>query len=142
MGTQGGMGLVCKITVSNTLTALVHLQTGSSLPEFEKILKDVTGHDAAGKYAKLIATGKRKANPFNVKLLWDASEATHAAVQAAFDSDDPVAMSVESPDGNEVLAGEAHINKIGRTSEQEDGYMANVQVSPTGQWTVTPSSGS
>jgi predicted secreted protein len=131
MTRQGGFGTVVKITVTASLVAITHAQD-IEFPEFEKILADITGHDAPGGYEEIIATGKRKMNAFKVKLTWDISEATHAAVVAAFNSDAAVAMSVEDPDGDEVIAFDAHIAKLGRIAEQEEGYVCEVEIKPTG----------
>lgn len=137
MGTQGGFGLVVKISIAAVMTVVAHVLDGE-LPEFEKILKEVTGHDATGGYAEFIATGKRKLNAFNLTLLWDKAQATHAAMITAFNSEDPVNMSVQDPDGAEVIAFSAHIQKLGRISTQEDGYQCKVAIQPTGQPTITP----
>lgn len=136
MGETGGFGLKTYIEITGTMTVIVHLQDDSELPEFEKVLKEVTGHDAAGGYAEFIATGKFKANAFKTKMLWDASETTHAAVQAAFESTSPVSMKIENPDGSETISGEAFISKMSRESKQEDAYICTVEIQPTGEWTV------
>ena len=132
---QGGFGTVIKIKVTSTLTAITYAQE-IEFPEFEKILADITGHDAPGGYEEIIATGKRKMNEFKVKLTWDISQVTHAAVQAAFDTDDAVEMSVEDPDGDEVIAFFAHVSKLGRIAEQEEGYVCEVTIKPTGIPTI------
>ncbi len=132
MSTQGGFGLTVKIAVAAVQTAIAHLLS-ASMPEFEKILKESTGHDSAGGYAEYIATGKRKVNAFEATLLWDKADATHAAIKAAFDSDSAVAMTVMDPDGAETITFNAHIFKMGRISEQEDGYQCKISIQPTGQ---------
>lgn len=128
---QGGFGAVLKITVTAVLTAIVHV-VDMEFPEFEKILAEITAHDSPGGYAEWISTRKRKMNSFTVKITWDITEVTHAAVVAAFDSDDAVSMSVEDPNGDEVIVFDAQIQKLGRISEQEDGYSCNVTIQPTG----------
>lgn len=138
MTSKGGFGLTVKIDISGTLTALVDLLEGE-IPEFEKFLAEMTPHNATGGYAKYVATGKRKINEFKLTLGWDKDEATHTAVRAAFDSLNPVNMSVTSPDGtDEVIAFSAHVNKMGRISDQEDGYKCDVTIQPTGAPTITP----
>jgi predicted secreted protein len=132
MTIQGGYGAILKIAVSNTLTAMTHVME-FEFPEFEKILAEVTAHDSAGGYAEFIATGKRKMNEFACTLLWDAQASTHAAVLAAFDSDLPVDMSVEDADNVEVIQFQAHISKMGRIAEQEEGYKCEVSIQPTGE---------
>lgn len=128
---QGGFGAVLKIKISSVLTAVTHV-VDFEFPEFEKILAEITAHDSPGGYAEFISTNKRKMNEFKCKLTWDISQTTHAAVLAAFDSDDTVDMSVEDPDGDEVISFAAHIFKIGRLAEQEEGYSCEVSIQPTG----------
>ena len=127
---QGGYGSVLKIDVSG-LTAITHIMD-FEFPEFEKIIAEITAHDSPGGYAEFISTNKRKLNSFVVKLIWDVNETTHAAVVAAFDSDEAVAMTAEDPDGNEVIAFDAIVTKLGRIAEQEEGYSCDVEIQPTG----------
>lgn len=135
-GVQGGYGAKIKIKITSVLTVIVHAMD-IEFPEFEKLLADVTAHDSPGGYQEMIATGKRQMNAFNVVLLWDKAEATHTAVQAAFNSDLPVDMSVEDPDSTEVISFSAHITKMGRVAKQEEGYTCKVEVKPTGQPTFS-----
>lgn len=128
---QGGFGTKIKINVSSVMTAIVFAQE-IEFPEFEKILADITGHDAPSGYDEVIATGKRKMNAFKVKLTWDIAQVTHAAVKAAFNSDSAVQMSVEDPDSYEVITFNAHVAKLGRITEQEEGYVCEVEIKPTG----------
>lgn len=128
---QGGFGAVLKITVSAVLTAVTHV-VDFEFPELEKILAEITAHDSPGGWAEFISTGKRKANSFTCRLTWDIAEVTHAAVVAAFDSDLPVVMSAEDPNGYEVIQFSAHVSKLGRIAEQEEGYSCDVTIQPTG----------
>jgi hypothetical protein len=134
--TQGGFGVQLQIDVGTVLTAVTKVED-CPFPEFEKILAESTGHDSAGGYAEYVATGKRRLNEFEVTLIWDTSEATHAAMVTAFDSDAPVTCSVADPDGDETIQFEAHVRTNGRVSEQEDAYKATVGIQPTGQPTIT-----
>ncbi len=134
MTRQGGFGAVLKIDVSG-LTAVAYVKE-FEFPEFEKLLADITSHDSPGGYREMISTGKRQLNEFTCQLVWDVSSTTHAAMTAAFDSDAAVNMSAEDPDSTEVIAFAAHINKLGRVAEQEEGYVCDVSITPTGQPTV------
>lgn len=136
MTTQGGFGLQIKITVSAALTAIADLLEGE-IPEFEKFLAEATPHSAAGGYAKYVATGKFKVNEFKFKIGWDKDEVTHAAILAAFNSTSTVNMSVVAPNADETIAFAAHVNKLGRVSEQEDAYTCEVTVTPSGQPTIS-----
>jgi hypothetical protein len=134
--TQGGFGVNLQIDVGTVLTAVTKVEE-VTFPEFEKILAESTGHDSAGGYAEFIATGKRRLNEFTVSLIWDTSEATHAAMVTAFDSDAAVTCSVADPDGDETIQFEAHIRTVNRMTEQEDAFKAEVAIQPTGQPTIT-----
>jgi hypothetical protein len=133
---QGGYGLIVKINVSASLTAISQLLDGE-IPEFEKFIAEMTSHSATGGYAVYVATGKRKMNEFKVTLGWDSDDSTHAAILAAFDSNASVDMSVTSVGSDEVIAFAAHITKVGRISPQEDGYKCDVTIQPTGAPTIT-----
>jgi hypothetical protein len=133
---QGGFGVVLKIDVGTVLTVLTKV-VDTTFPEFEKILAESTAHDSAGGYAEHVATGKRRLNEFVCTLTWDTSEATHAAVVTAFDSDAAVSFSINDPDAEETIAFEGHIRAMTRISEQEDVYQAEVAIQPTGEPTIT-----
>jgi len=136
MGFQGGFGIKTKITVSAALTVIAGI-TGAEFPEFEKVLTESTAHDASGGWATHVDTGKRKLNSFKVTMNWDKAASTHAAIVTAFNATAPVNITVESPDGNEVIAFAAHIAKMGRVADQEGMYSCEVEIQPTGAPTVT-----
>lgn len=142
MATEGGFGLEVKITVSSTLTAIGHLQDESTWPEAVKVLSEETGHDADGGYAEHIATGKFNLGSFNVVVLWDPSDTTHAALDAAFDSLDAVAMSISNPSGTESWSFNAHVYSLGPSSRQTQGVRMAIKVQPTGKPTRASGSGS
>lgn len=135
--TQGGFGAVLKIADNSGTLIAVTKVIDFEFPEFEKILADVTSHDSPSGYAEHIATGKRMLNEFTVTLLWDRDQDTHHKMVAAFDSDLPVNMSTEDPDGVEVIAFSAHVRTISRIAEQEEGYRAEVGIQPTGIPSIT-----
>ena len=132
----GGFGLIVKISISSTLTAIAELIDGE-IPEFEKFIAEMTPHSATGGYATHVATGKRKLNEFKITLGWDSDDVTHAAILAAFDSNDAVNMSIVAPAADETIAFAAHVTKIGRVTAQEDGYKCDVTIQPTGAPTIT-----
>lgn len=137
MTAQGGFGLTAQIDVSCVLTAIVDVLEGSELPKFKKFIADMTPHSSTNGWTVRVATGKRSLESFKLVLGWDSDAATHAAVQAAFDSDSPVDMTVASPGSDETIAFSAHIEEIARMTPQEDGYTAEVMVTPTGAPTIT-----
>ncbi len=138
----GGFGLQVQITVSNTLTAIANLRS-PNMPELEKVMAEVTGHDAAGGYEEHLPTGKFRMTEFQAELVWDQSEATHAAIMAAFaETATPVQMKVIAPNDVESITFNAWISKISRVSDQEGAYMATVTIRPTGQPTLAVGSGS
>lgn len=136
IGEQGGFGVQLKIKVNSVLTALVHLEE-VDWPELEKTLAELKCHDDAGGYPTQLDTGRRKVNSFKATLVWDRTEPTHDAIQAAFDSTVPVDMSIQDPMGVETIEFEAHIAKMGRTSDQEDAFKCEVEIQPTGAPVIT-----
>ncbi len=136
MTTQGGYGVVLKIMVTTTLTAVAHL-IDVDFPKFKKYLAESTGHDSTLGYYTATATGKRRLEPFPAVLEWDSAAPTHAAMQTAFDSDAAVSMSIQDPNGDEVIAFSAHIEEVERVGKQEETYKANVLIHPTGAPTIT-----
>lgn len=133
---EGGFGFVCKIDVVGVPTAIAHINSFGT-PEFEKMVAEITGHDADGGYAEWVSTGKRKMGEFTHTLAWDPISSTHAALLAGYNSDDPVQISIEDPSGKEKIEFDAHITKVGRKTEQEEGYMCEVTFQPTGKPTIT-----
>lgn len=127
MTRTGGFGAT--LTISGS--AIAHI-TNFEFPEFVKVLAEITAHDSPGGYAEHISTRKRRMEAFTVELTWDTDEATHAAIVAAFDSDNTVPMVASDPLGSEDIAFDAHIGKLGRIAEQEEGYSCNVEIQPTG----------
>ena len=138
MATQGGFGMVVSFQADTDtpLETIVNVLDGE-IPEFEKFLADSTSHGSAGGYSEFIATGQRQMNSFKLTLGWDPADATHAALVTAFDSDSPVAMKVQDPNGDEVISFNAHIQKLGRVSKMKDMLKCEVTIQPTGQPTIT-----
>lgn len=138
MATQGSFGVVLKIMVSTTLTAVAHL-LDIAFPEQVKELADVTEHpsSAVTGYRTFIDSGIRDLAEFEATLLWDDADSTHAAIVAAFDATAAVSMSIEDPNGSEVIAFSGHIRSIGRLAAMADGYKARVRIKPTGAPTIT-----
>ena len=126
----------CKITVGTTLTAIANV-LDCEFPKFIKVVKEFTAHDADTGWAQFNATGKRKLDKFKLTLGWDSESATHAALVTAFNADTTVNISIEDPDGVEVIAFAAHIESMDRVSEQEDGLKCTIEVQPTGKPTIT-----
>lgn len=124
---QGGYGST--MTIGGA--AMVHIQD-FEFPEFEKVLAEITAHDSPGGYAEHIDTGKRRLNSFSITVTWDRTEASHDAVQDAFDATEPVELVIADPTGIEEISFDAHISQIGRTSEQEEGFQAEIEIQPTG----------
>lgn len=137
MTSQGGMGLTAKIEITGVLTAIVDVLEGSELPKMKKIIADMTPHNATQGYTVRVATGKRSLESFKLVVGWDKDEVTHAALQTAFDSEEPVNMSIASPSDDEVIAFAAHIEEIARLAPTEDGFTAELTITPTGAPSIT-----
>lgn len=131
MTRQGGFGAQIKIEITNVMTAVVNAKE-ISFPELEKVLADITAHDSPGGYAEWMDTNKRKMNEFTLKIGWDADEAAHAALLAAYEATTPAQFSVSNPDHTEVLVFDGWVRKVGRAVEQEDEYTCEITIQPTG----------
>lgn len=135
--TQGGFGLSLQIDVTGAPTAWAKVRD-ADFPSFKKFVTEATTHDSTGGYYEAASTGKRRVQPFRVKLAWDTSQATHAAVLTAFNADTTVTVSIADPDGDETIAFEAQIEEVNRMGNGQEGlYEADVLVHPTGQATIT-----
>lgn len=135
MAVQGGHGLVCKINTGSLTTITNMMDCG--FPEQEKFLAEATFHDSASAYLEFISTGLRQLTEFEMTLAWDDTEATHAQLLTSFNADTAVAMNIADPNGNETIAFNAHIRKLGRVSQSRELYQCKVTVQPTGGPTIT-----
>lgn len=132
MAAQGGYGL----TMTLDAAAVVGIRE-ADFPAIMKYIAESTAHDSSQGYYEATATGKRRVEPFQMTLIWDNSEASHAAVVTALGADSANAIVMGDPDGDESIAFSAHIERIGRQSRQEETYIATVDVHPTGPATIT-----
>lgn len=138
MAEQGGFGVVLKIMISTTLTAVTNL-LDVDFPGQEKELADMTAHpsSAATGYRTWVDSGVRSLTEFTAVLGWDDLEATHAAVLTAFDATTALSMSMEDPGGQEIIAFSGFIRAVGREAKIGAGYKCNVAIQPTGAPTIT-----
>ena len=132
MTAQGGYGLT--LTMNGTTVVGVR---EVDFPRFMKFIAEATAHDSASGYYEAVATGKRRIEPIQATLFWDDTEATHGAVITAFDSDASQQFTIADPDGDETIEFNAHLEAINRISEQEEAYVAEVDIHPTGTATIT-----
>lgn len=132
MTAQGGYGIPLKLN-GTTIVGVREVD----FPRFMKFIAESTAHDSAGGYYEAVATGKRRIETIQATLFWDTDEATHAAVLAAFNSDAASQFSIADPDGDEVIEFNAHVEAINRISQQEEAYVAEVDIHPTGTATIT-----
>ena len=135
MATQGGFGVVLKIN-TGSLTTVVNL-ADVEFPEQEKTLAEARYHDSTDGYMEWIATGLRQLNAFTAVVAWDDTETTHAQALTSFGADTTVGMSIEDPLGQEVIAFDAHIQKILRVAPQDGVYTAEILIQPSGGPTIT-----
>lgn len=135
MALQGGYGVILKIN-TGSLTAIVGLLE-VKFPKQMKYVAESTGHDATSGYYTAIATGKRRLEAFEAVVAWDDAAATHVQVLTSFGLDTPVNMSIQDPDGQEIIAFAAIVEFIEREGDQEDVYKATIGFHPTGAPTIT-----
>jgi hypothetical protein len=135
MAMQGGFGLQVKIN-TGSLTAIASV-IDCEFPEQEKILDEFWTHDATSGYQRRVASGARDLKPFKMELAWDDAQATHAAILTNLAADVVVGFSIQDPDGQEVIAFNAHCSNIKRISEVDKALRAEVTVSPDAAPTIT-----
>ena len=132
MAAQGGFGL----TLTLDGTAVVGVRN-AAFPEINRIIAEATAHDSDQGYYVAVPSGKKRVNPFAMELMWDANEATHAAVLTALGSATANTITMADPDGDETISFGAFIEGIGRISEQESAYFSTVNVHPSGPPTIS-----
>jgi hypothetical protein len=135
---QGGFGFTVKLHIGTATpwTTIASVLDGE-FPEQEALVAESTGHDATSGYATWTKTGKRQLNPFTLTLAWDTDDTSQAALVTAFDSDISIALQVQDPDGDELIAISALVTKIGRESKQDGIVQCVVTFQPTGAPTIT-----
>lgn len=135
MSQQGGFGVNLKIN-TGSLTTVVSM-VDVDIPEQTRVMAESTGHDAPSGYYQALPSGKRRLEPFSATLMWDDTAATHAAMLTNFNAAAVVGWSVQDPGGQEIIAFNAWVERIGRISKQDGAYQARVQIHPTGAPTIT-----
>jgi hypothetical protein len=137
---QGAFGAKVKIKVTETLTAIAHLQDIDGVT-LRKTLVEATGHDAEDGYAEYYDSGKRSISPIKLLLAWDPSLPTHAALVTGYAAKSPVDFSVEDPDATEPLQFKAFIQELSRQYKQSGVFMCQCTIQPTGKPTTGVSGG-
>lgn len=130
---QGGFGIAVKIggaAIAKVLDAEFPAQT--------KKLVEALAHDSSTGYMEYVDSGVRELESFEIDLVWDSDEATHASIVTAFNGTATTAMSIEDPSGSdEVISFSAHIEQIGRIAEIDGLYHCKVKIQPSGAPTIT-----
>lgn len=122
---QGGFGLTFELN-SIVMVGIIDIDA----IKYSRTFRDITGHDSEDGYEDAEPTGRRRLEPLVCTLAWDRSEATHAAVVAAFNSNSASWLKWRDPLGRESIAFSAHISAISRISAQEEVYQAIVEIRP------------
>lgn len=132
MAAQGGYGVV--LTLNGTTVVGIR---EVDFPRFMKTIAEATAHDSPGGYYEAVATGKRRIEPIQATLFWDVNAATHADVLSSFDVDTAPQWTIADPDSDETIEFNAHLEAINRIAQQEEAYVAEVDIHPTGTATIT-----
>lgn len=135
MAKTTAFGTILKIN-TGTLVLVTSVEE-VSYPATSKVTEEVTSHDSPGGWYESISVGVRRAEPFDVVLVWDSAAATHAQFQTSFAADTAIGMSCEDPGGVEVMAFSGHIVSIARLTPLKGALRARCRVEPTGAVTIT-----
>lgn len=128
--TQGGYG----VTLTVNAIATVNIDEIDEL-QLSKFISESTGHDSTAGYYEAVATGKFRAQPFTVGVWWDST--AHAGIVTQLASTSSVVMIWADPDGDETITFNGFVEMIGRVTQQEGTYRANLTIHPTGQAVIT-----
>lgn len=137
MAATGGQGVELKITISTTLTEVVGMIEDVPFPEQMRELYTYVTHNSSSGYRQRLDTGVRELTEFTVKVLWDDTEATHAALLTALTSTTAVNFTIADPAAGEVIAFSGFVRRIARFGQQVGAYHAMVTIAPSGAPTIT-----
>jgi len=133
---SGSFGVVFKIPVTATPVAVTKL-VDVTWPKQTAETADNTAHDATSGYRTKIKTGVFNLEDHQLTLEWEDTEATHAALLAALASISPVSVSIEDPNGNEVIAYSANVKGLQRVTALSGVFQGVFDIEPTGPPTIT-----
>jgi len=136
MAMQGGFGVKLQITVTATLTTIVHL-LDMDYPKLARTVADMTGHNATSGYAEYVSTGRYDAESFTALIGWDDAETTHTTIMTAFNAAAAVEFAIIDPGTTETLTFDAFVIGMERMSKQDDGYKCEIELQPTGPVVIT-----
>ena len=136
MAVDGGFGLVFKVDVAATPTTVPNVKD-SSFPETEHVLDDITAHDSTGGYEEFIATGLIRTGEFEVDVVWDIAEATHAELQSIWAAGTSTPMSLATPASAETLSFSGLVKTIQRASPIDKALTSKVKIKVNGAITFT-----
>lgn len=136
MADSTAFGTKLKIDISSTLTLVVGVEE-VTFPKSTKVIDEITAHDSPLGYYEALDVGVKRAEPFDMVVIWDSAQATHAKFVTAFDGTTPIPFSVEDPGGVEVMAFSAHVESIERMTPLKKALRAKMRIHPTGVATIT-----
>ena len=135
---QGGFGFQIKLHIGTaTPWTVVANVIDEAYSKQKAYTAESTGHDAAGGYLTRVKTGKREMEPFTLLIGWDTDDISHAALVTAFDSDLPIAIQAQDPDGDEITSMNVLVVGLGRVGKQDGVFTCAVDFEPTGAPTIT-----
>ncbi len=129
MATSGGFGAAATIG-GTSITKIIELEA----PEIEMPAVDVTAHDATSGYTERMKPGVKKTGPARIKKLWDDTLAAEIAIETHFATTTSAAFVLTV--GNETYSFSGFVESIEQFIDQENGYMGEIVIQPTGAITI------
>lgn len=129
MATAGGYGAAATIG-GTSITKIIEIEA----PEIEMPSADVTAHDATSGYTERLKPGVKKTGPARIKKLWDDTLAAEIAIESHFGTTTSAAFVLTV--GTETYTFSGFIESIEQFIDQEQGYMGEIIILPTGAITV------
>lgn len=130
MATSGGFGATATIG-GTSITKIIEIE----LPEISSPAVDVTAHDASGGYTERLKPGGINTGPARIKKLWDDTVAAEIAIEAHFALNTSAAFVLF--DGTDTFTFSGFVESIEQFIDQEQGYMGEIIILPTGVITIT-----
>lgn len=131
-----GIGVVVEVDVAATPTTVANVEE-IDYPDIEQEVDEVTNHGSTNGWREFLATGQKGLMPFDLTLIWDISEATHAEIRTLSTNGTAVTWTVDDPASAEKFTFEAIVSKLVRQPRKDAALRAIVTVQPTGAVTVS-----
>jgi hypothetical protein len=132
MAVQGGFGIVYQVDVAATPVTVANVRSITP-PSIEAVMADITAHDSTGGYEEYIPSGRINTGEVTVEIVFDESANTHSELRTLSTSKAIATHVFKDSATTETLTFEGYVSGFSRKSEQDDAYIVEVKIRPTGE---------